>query len=132
MSDNDSATARHEISLRSLGPPPSDDLKHLPLIGRDDVIPVPFVSEPARGEKDVQNITYINAIPNTLRANEQLKKLQLANELSSQYFSVKAAEAADHQIRSGALSTDLKPEAQIKRSNYRAKVIDYAMNRTGW
>lgn len=129
MSEIDSADVGHEIALRSLG------LAPVPFLGQNpeqETKAVPPISEPALGKTDVTNIVYVNTIPDIPEARTQLKELQEANELTSQYFSVKAAESADLQIKAKQLPTDGSIDSSIKRSNYRSKIIDFAIVRTNW
>lgn len=127
MSENESSEVGHEFSLRSLG------LAPVPLLGQEPPAePVPRLKDSVSGKTDVQNIFYVNLIPEIPQAIDQLKKLQLANEQISQYFSVKAGELADDKIKNKQLSLDPSIKAQIERSNYRAAVIEYAIKHTHW
>lgn len=127
MSENESSEVGHEFSLRSLG------LAPVPLLGQEPPVePVPRLKDSVSGKTDVHNIFYINAIPEIPQAIDQLKKLQQANKLTSQYFSVKAGESADLKIKKKELSLDPSIKAQIERSDYRAAVIEYVINHTPW
>lgn len=129
-SAGDSAGARYEISLHSIGLPFHDEVKDLSLLG-----PTPsvegLIGEPAKGSDDIPNIVYINAFPKDLDPIK-FDELQEANELTSQFFSVRAAEQADKQISKGTLPADSSKDSQIKRGNYRAFVIDYLTQRASW
>jgi len=127
--ENDSSEVRQEISIRfplTLAP--------VPLVGVDATAkdPIPFIDEPARGALDPQNIIYVNAFPEMKWAKDELRRLHDANVLSSQYFSVKAAQSALAKIKSGQLPLASDKESQIKRSNYRAKVIDFVITQSSW
>lgn len=110
-------------------------LKHIHEIGTpnaSDVTPIPRQEEPAIGAHDVENIVYLSLIPDIPEAREQLRKFQDANEITSVFLSVKASEAADLQIERKNLPTDDSKESRVKRSNYRAAIIDYAIQRLNW
>ena len=109
--------------------------KNIHLIGTHHAprsTPIPPQKEPAIGRHDVENIIYLNLIPEIPEAQAQLRKLQDANEITSVFLSTKAAEAADLQISRGNLPTDSSLDSRIKRSTYRAAVIDYAIQRLNW
>lgn len=126
----DSAGARYEICLHSLGLPFHDHVKDLSLLGPTPSDATP-IGAPAKGSDDIPNIVYINAFPKDLDPKD-FDELQEANEITSQFFSVRAAEQAEKQISKGALPADSSKEAQIKRANYRAYVIDYLTQKASW
>lgn len=126
----DSAGARYEICLHSLGLPFHDHAKDLSLLGPTPSDATP-IGAPAKGSDDIPNIVYINAFPKDLDPKD-FDELQEANETTSQFFSVRAAEQAEKQISKGALPADSSKEAQIKRANYRAYVIDYLTQKASW
>lgn len=129
-SAGDSAGTRYEICLHSLGLPFHDHVKDLSLLGPTPSDAAP-IGAPAKGSDDVPNIVYINAFPKDLDPTK-FDEQQEANEITAQYFSVKAAEQAQKQISKGALPSDSSKDAQIKRGNYRAYVIDYLTQRASW
>jgi hypothetical protein len=117
-----------------LGLPTLGELKGIQVLtGSEDVTPVPRLPEPARGGDDVESIIYIQFIPDLPEeAEAQLKRLQDATEVTMQYFSVKAGEAAQLKIKEKQLPDDMSIGSQLKRSVYRAKVVEHVMSLSSW
>lgn len=82
--------------------------------------------------EDQGSIIYINTIPNIPEADAELKKLQKDNEITSSFWSYKATEATKLKEQSGDLPGGNSAADAIKRTNYRIRVIEYALGNSSW
>ncbi|EHK99317.1 hypothetical protein GLAREA_08724 [Glarea lozoyensis ATCC 20868] len=132
--------AKTKSLTKALGLPFYDEddsllLKHLDTInGRGEAPPDPPPDPTAMGDNDVKNVLYINFNPNfddpVIEADIKAKNKVL--QLNTNWLSLRAGVETAKNIKDGKLPGDMSVASQMKRSAYRAKVIDYIMLKSSW
>jgi len=142
MSNNKSQKANHVSAYVKGHGPESMSAHHRAHHGRNickDVenIPVIFppvgspyadehVSEDDMGKNDPNTITYINVLANTIPPGHEahIKKLEDMMDLTHKWLDTHTGLQTRAQLNAGTLPSDMSKPSQLKRSNYRIKVLD--------
>jgi hypothetical protein len=113
----------------------NDMRRHLATVNaRGDPPPDPPPNPTAMGDNDVKNVMYVNFNPKNLspEAEADIKAKNKKLELNTNWLSLRAGVETAKMMKAGNLPGDMSVPSQMKRSSYRAKIIDYLMLQSSW
>ncbi|KAI3399296.1 hypothetical protein diail_7251 [Diaporthe ilicicola] len=94
------------------------------------------VSEEDMGKDDPNTLNYINITTNNIPAGheQRIKQVEEIIDLTHRWLDIQAGIQTKIQKDKGTLPTDMSIESQLKRSDYRIKVVDTIMSEghCGW